>query len=56
MNAEILAMGEDSEASDYDNPAPMMMVGTTKEKKEDEAFALTSQQVVYIAATMKAAG
>ena len=49
-------MGGESEAGDYVDPAPIMMVGTTEENEEVEAFILTPQLVGYIAAALKAVG
>ena len=55
MNAALLAVREDSEAGDYEDPAPVMMVGATEENKEDEAFILNLQLVGYITTALKAA-
>ena len=38
MNAMLSAVGEDSKAGNYEDPASMMMVGTTEEKKKDEVY------------------
>ena len=56
MNAALSAVKEDSEADDYEDPTPVMMAGTFKEKEEDGAFILTPQLVGYIEAALKAAG
>ena len=56
MNATLLAIGEDSEASEYEDPTPIMMVVTTEESKGDETFILTPQLMGYIAAALKATG
>ena len=56
MNAMLSAVGEDNEAGNYEDPAPMMMVVATEVNEEDEVFILTPQLVSYIAAALKAAG
>ena len=56
MNAVLLALGEDSEVGGYEGSAPMMMVGTSEKKEEDEVFILTLQLVGYIAAALNALG
>ena len=49
MNAMLSAVGEDNEAGNYEDPAPMMMVVATEVNEEDEVFMLTPQLVSYIA-------
>ena len=56
VKAVLSAVGEDSEAGSYEDPAPVMTVGATEENEENQAFILTLQLVGYIAAALKAAG
>ena len=47
MNAALLAVGEDSEASNYEDCAPVM-AGTIEENEEDEVFILSLQLEVTL--------
>ena len=52
VNATLLLVGEDSKASNYKDPAPVMMVGATVEDEEDKAPTLTLLLVGYITAAL----